>query len=464
MSSKYLAERQTRTGGKAATEGVIPGKYALSVGMPSTAAPEGWIWTPLSSVARLETGHTPSRKHPEYWGGDIPWVGIRDATGNHGATIHRTNQYTTSLGIANSSARILPANTVCLSRTASVGYVVVMGVPMATSQDFVNWVCGPDIDYRFLKYVLLAEHDSLLRFASGTTHQTIYFPEAKAFHVCLPPIRFQQKIAETLQSLDDGIELLRATSATLDAIAQSLFKSWLVDFDPVCAKREGRMPKGIGDSMATHFPDDFEDSELGRVPEGWRVRPLDEIATYLNGLALQKFPPTDDSWLPVIKIAQLRKGDTVGADRAGRNIKSEYIVQDGDVLFSWSGSLEVEIWCGGEGALNQHLFKVTSDRFPKWFYYLWTKHHLENFRQIAESKATTMGHIQRGHLKQAKVVVPPDEVIRVLDDILGPLLDRSISTILKARSLVALRDTLLPRLISGQLRPQEAAEILKEAA
>jgi type I restriction enzyme S subunit len=156
--------------------------------------------------------------------------------------------------------------------------------------------------------------------------------------------------------------------------------------------------------------------------------------------------------LPVIKIAQLRKGDTVGADRAGRNLKPEYIIRDGDVLFSWSGSLEVEVWCGGEGALNQHLFKVTSEKYPKWFYYLWTKFHLEHFRQIAASKATTMGHIQRAHLSQAKVVAPPDAFVLAVNEHFAPLLDRWIATELQAKALATLRDTLLPRLISGALR------------
>ena len=412
MSFEVDEELGTKTGGRPASKGVIPGRYSLSVGMLESRPPEGWQWIPLSKIARLESGHTPSRKHPEYWGGKIPWIGIRDATGNHGTTIYDTQQHTNELGIANSSARILPANTVCLSRTASVGYVVVMGCPMATSQDFVNWVCSADLDYRFLKYILVSEHESMLRFSSGTTHQTIYFPEAKAFHVCIPGIEQQRKISDVLQALDDRITVLRETNATLEAIAQALFKSWFVDFDPVRAKMEGRTPEGMDEATAALFPDGFEESALGLVPRGWRVRPLDEIATYLNGLALQKFPPSDDSWLPVIKIAQLRKGDTVGADRAGRNIKPAYVIQNGDVLFSWSGSLEVEVWCGGEGALNQHLFKVSSEIYPKWFYYLWTKHHLEHFRQVAASKATTMGHIQRAHLTQALVVAPPDPARR----------------------------------------------------
>lgn len=319
-------------------------------------------------------------------------------------------------------------------------------------------------DEQFAYYFFLAKVRELEKLDVGSANPTLNRNHVHPMKVLWPPLGEQKRIGEILGLLDDRIALLRRTNATLEAIAQAMFKSWFVDFDPVRAKQEGRVPDGVDEATAALFPGSFDESELGQVPRGWRVQSLDETATYLNGLALQKFPPTETSWLPVIKIAQLRKGDTVGADRAGRTIKPEYIVRDGDVLFSWSGSLEVAIWCGGEGALNQHLFKVTSDRFPKWFYYLWTKHHLENFRQIAASKATTMGHIQRGHLNEAKVIVPPDEVIRVSDELFGPLLERSISTILKAQNLAALRDTLLPRLISGQLRLQEADKTLKEAA
>lgn len=114
------------------------------------------------------------------------------------------------------------------------------------------------------------------------------------------------------------------------------------------------------------------------------------------------------------------------------------------------------VWCGGEGALNQHLFKVTSQEFPKWFYFWWTRHHLDRFRQIAASKATTMGHIQRSHLSEAKVLVPPQGLLAAMSECTAPLLDRVIQNELQAQNLVSLRDTLLPRLISGQLRLPEA--------
>lgn len=300
---------------------------------------------------------------------------------------------------------------------------------------------------------------------TGTTIKHLTGKAIASLAVPLPPVSTQRAMVDVLRTLDDRITLLRETNATLEAIAQALFKSWFVDFDPVRAKMEGRVPEGIDEVTAALFPDEFEESELGVVPRGWSVRSLDEIANYLNGLALQKFPPTGLGDLPVIKIAQLRKGDTVGADMASRNMKPEYIVQDGDVLFSWSGSLEVEIWCGGEGALNQHLFKVTSNTYPKWFYYLWTRHHLGHFREVAASKATTMGHIQRGHLSAARVNVPSPTVLTAANNVLQPIFDCVIGNSLQARHLESLRDTLLPRLISGQLRlPEVEAQIEAIAA
>lgn len=238
---------------------------------------------------------------------------------------------------------------------------------------------------------------------------------------------------------------------TLEAIGRALFKSWLIDFDHVRAKAEGCDP-GLPKHIADLFPDRFEDSDLGEIPAGWEIRGLDEIARFLNGLALQKYPPKDGRSLPVIKIAQLRAGNTIGADRASADLKPDYVVQDGDILFSWSGSLECVVWAGGIGALNQHLFKVTSDGYPRWFCYLWIHQHLEHFRYIAAGKATTMGHIQRHHLTDAKVVVAPLDVMDGADTLITPLFDQILHLRIQSRTLAALRDALLPKLLSGELR------------
>jgi type I restriction enzyme S subunit len=198
--------------------------------MPSTPAPAGWQWMRLTDLARLESGHTPSRRHPEYWGGTIPWISLQDARDHNGGYIDDTTEHTNEIGIANSSARILPEHTVCLSRTASVGYVVVTRQPMATSQDFVNWICHKHLDHNFLKYVFVTEGEDLLRFASGAVHSTIYFPEAKAFHICLPSITEQQRIVRILDEAFEAIATAKANTEKNLQNARALFESHLQGF------------------------------------------------------------------------------------------------------------------------------------------------------------------------------------------------------------------------------------------
>ena len=421
--------RETRTGGRPATTGVIPGRYALAVGRPDSVGPHGWQWRPLTELARLETGHTPSRKKPEYWGGDIPWVGIRDATGNHGRRIADTLQHTNELGIENSSARILPPDTVCLSRTASVGYVVVMGREMATSQDFVNWVCSDALDWRYLKYVLLAEHESINRFAHGTTHQTVYFPEVKAFHILTPPIDEQRRIVSALGLLDDKIESNRRVAKTLEEIAAALFKTRFVDF-------------------VDH--DDLVESEIGAIPTGWVALSVGDLAKYVNGKAFTKFG--NDQGRMVIRIAELRSGPGNSTVYTDHKAEPDFVAQPGDLLFAWSGSLDVYRWYREEALINQHIFKVVPEGYPAWFVFHALKHVMPHFQAIAADKATTMGHIKRSHLAEYRVAVPPPESLARHDAEFAPLFAQALQAQVEAETLTRIRDELLPRLISGQIR------------
>ena len=277
---------------------------------------------------------------------------------------------------------------------------------------------------------------------------------AHSLRLRVPPRRAQRTVARVLGALDDRIELSRRMSETLKEMARTLFRSWFVDFDPVRAKSEGR-PTGLPPDLEALFPSTFLDSGRNPIPAGWLLRSLDSIANFSNGLALQRFPPDGPYGLPVIKIAEMRRGYTHKTGRASCDIDSRYIVEDGDMLFSWSGSLEVVLWSHGRGALNQHLFKVTSDDFPLWFYWGWTLEHLDEFRRIAAGKATTMGHIRRHHLRDATVVAPPNDVLSQLDLVFLPMLNRSIDLARKTRELAAVRDLLLPELVSGRLQVAE---------
>ena len=242
------------------------------------------------------------------------------------------------------------------------------------------------------------------------------------------------RIASILSSLDRKIELNNKINADLEEMAQAIFKNWFVDFELF---KNGK----------------FVDSELGMIPEGWKVGRLTEIASYMNGLAMQKFPPeNNEDSLPVLKIKELGQGFCgTDSDRCSCNIKDECRIHNGDVIFSWSGTLLVDVWCGGDCGLNQHLFKVTSKDYPKWFYYYWTKHHLQEFIHIAKDKAVTLGHIKRGHLEEAMVAIPDNDSMEKAHELFEPILSKMISLRLENSRLSLLRDTLLPRLMSGEI-------------
>jgi len=413
----------TRTGGRPATSGVIPGRYALSVGLPDIPLPGGWRWTQLTDVARLETGHTPSRKHPEYWGGDIPWIGIKDATKNHGSVIYDTIQHTNELGIMNSSARILPAATVCLSRTASVGYIVVMGRPMATSQDFVNWVCTAELSSDFLKYVLLAEGDSFLRFASGTTHQTIYFPEVKAFHIALPPLPEQKAIAAVLSSLDDKIDLLHRQNKTLEAMAQTLFRQWFVE----------------------------------EADDSWEEGRLSDIAEFNPLYQLRKHQPS-----PYLEMSNVNENSFHPKTWINREFSSGMKFVNGDTLLARiTPCLENGKTCFvsflaenqiGWGSTEFIVIRMKPPFHP-FLSYLIAKN--KEFRSHAiNSMSGTSGRqrAQASLVSEFAVAIPEGDRINQLNKLSDAFLKKLHYNFVQIQTLSKLRDTLLPKLMSGEIK------------
>lgn len=295
--------------------------------------------------------------------------------------------------------------------------------------DFINYIICSNI---FAKYVV--------NFVDSESAQpNISAPTISKFAFQIPSEKDDQhRIASILSSLDRKIELNNKINTDLEEMAQAIFKNWFVDFEPF---KDGK----------------FVDSELGMIPEGWKVGRLTEIASYMNGLAMQKFPPeNNEDSLPVLKIKELGQGFCgTDSDRCSCNIKDECKIHNGDVIFSWSGTLLVDVWCGGDCGLNQHLFKVTSKDYPKWFYYYWTKHHLQEFVHIAKDKAVTMGHIKRGHLEEAMVAIPDNDSMEKAHELFEPILSKMISLRLENSRLSTLRDTLLPRLMSGELEVPE---------
>ena len=243
----------------------------------------------------------------------------------------------------------------------------------------------------------------------------------RQIEISIPMLEEQKKIASIIESINGKIERTTAINDNLEQQAQAIFRQELL--------------------------------QNGELPPNWTTGSLLDIADYLNGLAMQKFRPVDgERGLPVLKIKELRQGFCdYSSELCSPNIKPEFIVHDGDVIFSWSGSLLVDLWCGGTCGLNQHLFKVTSVKYPKWFYYTWTAHHLARFVAIAADKATTMGHIKREDLAKAEVIIPDVASMERIGGVLQPIYDLVINQRIENRKLSMLRDSLLPKLMSGEL-------------
>ena len=397
-----------------------------------------WKEVRLGDVCtRVCSGGTPKSTNLSYYGGEIPWLNTKEIDFNR---IYSTEKTITDSGLNNSSAKWIVPNTVTVAMYgATAGKSCIVKVPMTTNQACCNLTINDEVaDYEFVYYSLKNDYTTLASLANGGAQQNLNAQIIKDYVLKMPSLADQRRITSILSSLDRKIELNNKINADLEEMAQAIFKNWFVDFEPF---KDGK----------------FVDSELGKIPEGWKVGRLTEIASYMNGLAMQKFPPeNNEDSLPVLKIKELGQGFCgTDSDRCSCNIKDECKIHNGDVIFSWSGTLLVDVWCGGDCGLNQHLFKVTSKYYPKWFYYYWTKHHLQEFIHIAKDKAVTMGHIKRGHLEEALVAIPDNDSMERAHELFEPILSKMISLRLENSRLSLLRDTLLPRLMSGELEVPE---------
>jgi len=293
--------------------------------------------------------------------------------------------------------------------------------------------------------------------ATGTTNLGLAREDFLAFPAP-EPTPTQRKIVEALGTLDDKIELNRRVNETLEEMVQALFKSWFVDFSPVRAKAGGRTP-GLPKPLADLFPDRFEDSELGEIPAEWAVLSVYDVATYINGAAYAAFQPNDERrGLPIIKIAELKAGVRPQTKFSDVEMAEKYRIKRGDILFSWSGnpdtSIDTFVWPHDSAWLNQHIFRVVPHPQSERTFVLSILKHLKPvFAEIARNKQTTgLGHVTVADMKLLSVTRPDDRAMRAWDAIASPLLDRAFQNELEIHSLATLRDTLLPELISGELR------------
>jgi type I restriction enzyme S subunit len=349
---------------------------------------------------------------------------------------------------------------VLLTREAPMGEVGLVNFNETTflGQRIMQYRANPKLlDANYLLYSFLSP-DLQFQFRrhnnSGSIVSHICVPDCFEFEINTPPLDIQKRIGKTLSDLDSKIELNNRINTELEAMAKLIYDYWFVQFD--FPDENGKPYKSSGGKMV------WSEELKRKIPVGWEYGTLFDIAAFTNGLACQKFRPQNgEDSLRVIKIREMSDGFTNNSEFVSRNIPDKLIVKNGDILFSWSATLDVKIWTSGIGALNQHIFKVTSEKYPRSYYYFELLNYLQHFKMIAELRKTTMGHITQDHLKQSRIVIPPKIIIDQLHAIIDSTLNRIVKNQEENQKLSELRDWLLPMLMNGQITVSDAKSSAK---
>ena len=333
-----------------------------------------------------------------------------------------------------------------------------IGVPTYIAEDLDNTVLGyhcalvkPDENIILGKYLNVFLHsDYIKRYfelnATGSgMRYTLSVDTLYNIPILAPSLDIQKRIGDLFSNRDRKICINRSLNHYLEAMAKQLYDYWFVQFD--FPDDNGKPYKSSGGKMV------WNEKLKREIPQGWSHGSLIDIANYTNGLACQKFRPTDERKLPVIKIKEMHDGFSSETEYVTADISESVKVYDGDVLFSWSASLEVMLWACGNGGLNQHIFKVTSKNgYPKSFYYYQLLNYIAHFKRMAEARKTTMGHITQEHLQQSIIVLPPDLTIpNQLEVRISPILEQIVLNNQEIIKLTRQRDELLPLLMNGQV-------------
>ncbi len=256
-------------------------------------------------------------------------------------------------------------------------------------------------------------------------------------------INYQKKVETILSTIDSKISLNNKISVELEALAKTIYEYWFIQFD--FPNENKKAYKSDGGEMV------FNDELKRWIPEGWEVGSLLDIASFTNGLACQKYRPINNDKLRVIKIKEMHEGFSNDTEFVRADIPEKVKVINGDILFSWSASLEVMLWTKGIGALNQHIFKVSSKNYPRSYYYFQLKDYLYHFQMMAENRKTTMGHITQEHLIQSKVILPPIEIVQELENKIAPLFNEIINVQEQNQKLMSLREWVTPLIMNEQI-------------
>jgi type I restriction enzyme S subunit len=434
-----------------------------------------WRETTLGQVTDFLSGGTPSKDAPQYWGGTIPWVSAKDMKRFR---LDETEDHVTEEGAANGT-KIVPSDTILLLARGMTLLndvpICVVKRPMTFNQDVKALRPKPGVRNEYLPYLLLGNKERLLSLVDLAGHGTgrLNSDELKSLDVILPPEPEQRAIAHILGTLDDKIELNRRMNETLEAMARALFKSWFVDFDPVRAKAEGHNPDSdLPKPLADLFPDSFEDSDLGKIPKGWSVQTIGDLADIVGGST----PSTTKSmfweggvhhWATPKDLSNLSMPVLLDTERritdAGLAQIGSGLLPIGTVLLSSRAPIGYLAIAEIPVAINQGFIAMKPrDGISNLFLLQWTRSaHAEI---VSRANGSTFLEISKANFRQVPVVIPPNEVMMRFDQVVRPIYERVVDGERESIVLSALRDKLLPVLIYGRVRVNVAECFVNSSA
>jgi len=425
-----------------------------------------WTCYKVSEFADIIGGGTPSTKNGEYWNGDIPWLTPKDLSTHSSRFMEKGKRNISILGLSKSSAKIVPKHTVLLTSRAPVGYLAIAKNPICTNQGFRNLVIKDGFDSQFVYYLLKANVEYLKQNASGTTFQELSGSTLKSVEFNIPPLAEQKRIAHILGTLDDKIELNQRMNETLEAMARAIFKAWFVDFEPVKAKLKGEAYP-LPDEVMALFPDELVESELGLIPQGWRVKPIEDVVSIYGGgtpstKKKSKFWENGEfNFVTPKDLSNMRSPILLESDRkvskAGLERISSGLLPKGTVLMSsrapvgYLAIVEIPV------CINQGFIAMVCDKGVSNYYILnWA---MENIAEIkSRASGTTFPEISKRNFRPIPIVVPLTDVINKSVEQVEPLHQKIVANLKESRSLVALRDALLSCLMNGKLRVKGLAD------
>lgn len=405
-------------------------------------------WVRLGEIASFQTGPFGTQlKASEYVSHGTPIINVKNI--GYGNLVLDDMDMVPEIVCDRLKAHLLKEGDIVFGRKGSVDrhcYIKKENEGWMQGSDCIRARINEGVNSQFVSYYLMLENvkKQITNAAVGSTMPSLNTKILENIKVCLPSVKIQDSIVSLLSALDDKIENNNRMNTELEAMAKCIYDYWFLQFD--FPDKNGKPYKSSGGKMVWN-------RELKKsIPEGWKIGNLYDVADFVNGLACQKYRPIgEENRLPVVKITEMHDGITDNTEYVRADIPQKNIINDGDILFSWSATLEIKIWNGGKAGLNQHIFKVIPKIYAKYYVYMQLSAYIINFIHIAEARKTTMGHITTDHLKQSMIMLPPQNIVKKFNDDINSVFLMQTKNKEQNRELILLRNFLLPLLLNGQV-------------